>query len=212
MEKRLRYLREERIPFGFVYTLTRDNLSELEWAADFAVAQGAASLQVHPIEEYGRARLDASLESLPDLEMATACLVVDCLRSIHEGKLVLQFDALHRESLPVEPDDVARWKSGLDRGHRNLGEVVSPLVIEEDGTVSPLRYGFPRSFSLGNLYRGNLYAMAGEWTHRRSGAFCDLYRDVLLQVRKSRDRFCNMYGKLAEEAEARRPRTLVAIG
>jgi len=45
MKKRLKLLRRESMPFGFVYTLTRDNLSELEWAADFAVAQGAATLR-----------------------------------------------------------------------------------------------------------------------------------------------------------------------
>jgi len=212
MEKRLHLLRRESIPFGFVYTLTRDNLSELEWAADFAVEQGAATLQVHPIEEYGRAQSDSSLQSLPQQEMATACLVVDCLRSIHEGKLLIQFDALHRDSLPVEPDQVARWKTDLDRGNRFLGEILSPLVIEDDGTVSPLRYGFPRTFSLGNLFQRNLAEMAREWAHRRSGAYCDLYRDVLRQVQTSHDRFFNMYGMLADQAAARRPQTLVAIG
>jgi MoaA/NifB/PqqE/SkfB family radical SAM enzyme len=210
MEKRLRFLRRQSIPFGFVFTLTRDNLSELEWAADFAVAQGAATLQVHPIEEYGRALTDPGLQSLPQQQMATAALVVDCLRNIHEGRLLIQFDSLHRDALPVEPDEVARWKSDLDRGHRFLGEILSPLVIEDDGTVVPLRYGFPRAFALGNLYRSNLDEMARDWMRRRSGAFCDLYRQVLLQVRVSPDRFVNMYQLLADEAAARTPLTLVA--
>jgi MoaA/NifB/PqqE/SkfB family radical SAM enzyme len=212
MEKRLRWLRRESIPFGFVFTLTRDNLSELEWAADFAVGQGAAALQVHPIEEFGRALGDSSLQSLTGQEMATASVVVDCLRSIHDGRLIIQLDSLHRDSLPVEPDDVVSWKSGLDRGHRFLGELVSPLVIEDDGTVVPLRYGFPRSLALGNLYQRNLSEMAREWMRRRSGAYCDLYRDVLGRVRTSRSRFFNMYAMLAEEAAARNPLNLVAIG
>jgi Fe-coproporphyrin III synthase len=212
MEKRLRHLRHESIPFGFVFTLTRDNLSELEWAADFAVEQGAAALQVHPIEEHGRALTDGRLQSLNEQEMATACLVVGCLRSIHEGKLIFQFDALHRDSLPVQPDEVASWKEGLDRGHRLLGELVSPLVIEDDGTVVPLRYGFPRSFAMGNLHQQNLAEMALRWAQRRSAAYCDLYRDMLRRVRRSPDLFFNMYAMLADEAGARSPMRLVAIG
>lgn len=211
MQRRLRFLRREGIPFGFVFTLTRHNLSELEWAADFATAQGASTLQVHPIEEYGRALAEPDLQSLSDQEMATACLVVDCLRSIHRGRLIIQFDALHRNSLPVEPEEVARWKSGLDRGHRFLGEIVSPLVVEDNGAVVPLRYGFPRHFGMGNLHDGNLSELANEWARRRSGAFCDVYRRALLQVRTSRDRFFNMYQLIAEEAAAQSPRKLVAI-
>jgi len=212
MEKRLKLLRRESMPFGFVYTLTRDNLSELEWAADFAVEQGAATLQVHPIEEYGRALSDDALQSLTQQETATACLVVECLRKIHEGKLIIQLDSLHRNSLPVEPDEIAHWKTGLDRGHRYLGEIVSPLVIEPDGTVVPLRYGFPRSFALGNLYERGLDQMARHWARRRSGAFCDMYRKTLKRVRTSRDQFFNVYEMMAEEAASRNPLRLVAAG
>jgi len=212
MEKRLKTLRRVSMPFGFVYTLTRDNLSELEWAADFAVAQGAATLQVHPIEEYGRALSNDSLQSLTQQEIATSCLVVECLRKIHEGKLIIQLDSLHRDSLPVEPDEIARWKTGLDRGHRFLGEIVSPLVIEPDGTVVPLRYGFPRSFAVGNLHECGLDQMARHWARRRSGAFCDMYRKTLMRVGTSRDRFFNMYEMMAEVAATRNPLRMVAAG
>jgi MoaA/NifB/PqqE/SkfB family radical SAM enzyme len=212
MERRLPWLRRAAIPFGFVYTLTRNNLSELEWAADFAVAQGAATLQVHPIEEYGRALSGSELQSPPQQEIATACLVVECLRKIHEGKLIIQFDSLYRDALPAQPEEVARWKTGLDRGHRFLGEIVSPLVVEDDGMVSPLRYGFPHSLALGNLHERNLDEMAREWMRRRSGAFCDLYRKVLTRIRVSPDRFFNIYQMLAEEAAARSPLRLMAAG
>ena len=133
MEKRLDLLRRAAIPIAFVYTLTRDNLDELEWAADFAVAQGAGLLQVHPVEENGRAVSDKSMRSLTDEELTYAWMAVVCLRKIHGGLLTIQFDAHDRRS-PVDPG----------------GEIVSPLVIEDDGTVVPLRYGFPRAYAFGN--------------------------------------------------------------
>ena len=212
MEKRLELLRRASIPFGFVFTLTRENLSELEWAADFAVAQGAACLQVHPIEEHGRALSSSGLQCLDQAELATACLMVECLRSIHQGKLIVQFDSLHRDSLPAQPEELVRWKNALDRGHLSLGEIVSPLVVEEDGIVVPLRYGFPRSHALGNLYRQDLDEMAREWMRRRSGAFCDLYRKVLTRISLSSKRFFNMYAMLADEAAGSSALKLVAIG
>jgi len=203
MEQQLDLLRQHSIPFGFVYTLTRYNLSELEWAADFAVAQGARLLQVHPVEDYGRALSHTDMQSLPEQEMALSWLVVDCLRSIHEGRLNIQFDSLHRDALPLKSGEVGQWKAALDRGVRSLGEIVSPLVIEDDATVVPLRYGFPRTLALGNLYQQSLDKLASTWVRQSSGAFCELYSDVLRRIGASNNRFFNMYEMWAEEAAHR---------
>ena len=48
-------VRRSGIPFGFIFTLTQFNLDELPWVASFALAQGAALLQIHPLEITGRA-------------------------------------------------------------------------------------------------------------------------------------------------------------
>jgi Fe-coproporphyrin III synthase len=55
MEARLSGLRESNLTFGFVFTLTNENLEDLKWAANYAVTQGAALLQVHALERTGRA-------------------------------------------------------------------------------------------------------------------------------------------------------------
>ena len=52
---RLQGLRACGIPFGFIFTLTFHNVHELDWVAQFAVAQGASLLQLHPLEPVGRA-------------------------------------------------------------------------------------------------------------------------------------------------------------
>jgi Fe-coproporphyrin III synthase len=203
MVRRLDMVREAGIPFAFVFTLTQDNLPDLEWAAEFAAANGALMLQVHPLEEFGRACSDLPGQELPDQQMATAWMVVECLREIYRGKLTVHLDALSRYQLPVPPEDIARWQQEFEDGARSLGEIVSPLVIEDDGTVVPLRYGFSRNFAFGSLHNRTLAELAEEWKYRRIGAFCALYRNTLQKVSESERVFDNLYDLLSEGAGER---------
>ncbi len=188
MEERLDLIRQERIPFAFVYTLTQSNLADLEWAADFAVKQGALMLQVHPLEEFGRACSDLRGQTLSGRETGTAWMMVEYLREIHRNRLIIHLDQISRYHLPVT--------SG------NLYEMVSPLVIEDDGTVVPLRYGFPRAFAFGSLHQASLADMAGDWKRRRGDAFRDLYYDTVRKVRRSDQMFVNLYQLLSDGAGA----------
>ncbi|SPE42990.1 conserved hypothetical protein [Candidatus Sulfopaludibacter sp. SbA3] len=194
MERRLDLVRRARIPFAFVFTLTQDNLPDLEWAADFAVAQGASMLQVHPIEEYGRACSDLPGQAMSDEQTGTAWMVAECLRDIHRGKLLIHLDTLSRYQLPVSLDA--------------LDDLVSPLVVEDDGTVVPLRYGFPRAFAFGSLHTHTLAELASGWKYRRAAAFDELCRDTMRKARQSDRTFANLYELLSEEAA---DRALVAI-
>jgi Fe-coproporphyrin III synthase len=200
MKTRLPLLRESGIRFGFIFTVTGENLPELEWAADFAIEQGAAFLQVHPLEAAGRALTEMPEESLADEQTAVVWVIVGCLRKIHGRKLSIHFDALHRDRLPVQPNALLKWKSELDAGTRCLGEIVSPLVVESDGTVTPLRYGLPRSFSFGNLKQSSLAEMAGVWIRDRSVPYFDLHRTVLDQILRSERKFVNFYEMMSTEA------------
>lgn len=200
MRSRLELVRQAGIPFAFVFTLTQENLPDLEWAADFAVEQGAAMLQVHPLEEYGRACTDLAGQSLADQQTGTAWMVVECLREIFRDKLSIHLDALTRNQLPVAPAVVADWLRDFEDGRRSLGEIVSPLVIEDDATVSPMRYGFPRNFALGSLHTHTLAELAEDWKHRRARAFCEMYSNTLRKIRDSECMFGNVYELLAQEA------------
>jgi MoaA/NifB/PqqE/SkfB family radical SAM enzyme len=200
MERRLELLKHSAIQFGFVFTLTRENLRDLEWAADFAVSRGAAMLQIRPLEEYGRASTQFTGQTLPQAHMATAWMVAECLRDIHRGQLAIHFDALNAYALPFEPADIGEWKAGLQRGVRDLAEIVSPLVIEADGTVAPLCYGFARSLSFGNLNRFGLRELADEWVRLCASKFCDVYETVLEEVRASDRAFANVHELLSEHA------------
>ncbi|MEO8367972.1 MAG: hypothetical protein ABI806_02075 [Candidatus Solibacter sp.] len=189
LENRLECIRLSGIPFAIVFPLTADSLADLEWAAEYATAQGAAILQVRPASE------------LSDEQMATAWMMVECLSELQRGKLVIHFDAVNRYNLPTEPDDLASWKHDVEREARYLGEVLSPLVLESDGTVSPLRHGFPRRFALGNVHEERITVMAARWIETQSTAFCDVYGKVLRQARTADRMFGDLYHMLSVAAE-----------
>jgi hypothetical protein len=185
---RLAAVRSSGIPFAIVFRLTAASLPGLESAAEFAVAQGAALLQVRPSG------------GLTSQQTATAWTMLESLRDRQRGRLVIHLDAVNRYCLPTEPEGLASWKRDVERQARYLGEIVSPLVIEQDGAVTPLRHGFPRRFAFGNLREERLAAMAGRWIAAQSGAFCGIYRTALEKARASDRMFSDLRRMVALEA------------
>ncbi|MCX6633288.1 MAG: hypothetical protein NTW28_37305, partial [Candidatus Solibacter sp.] len=182
-------VRDSGIPFAVVFPLTSASIAELEWVVEFAAVQGAAMLQVRPSAELG------------DEQMATAWMMVEWLSELQRGKLVIHLDAVNRYSLPGEPGDLASWKQNVEREARHLGEMISPLVIEEDGTVAPLRYGFARRFTFGNLHAEGLPKMTERWIASQAGAFCEVYGRVLQKARTAERMFGDLVQMLSVEAQ-----------
>jgi hypothetical protein len=194
MARNLEPVRRSGIPFALVYHLTTANLGELEPTAAFAVAHGAAMLHVQPVE------------GLSDQMMATLWMMIECLRDMHRGQLALQLDVVNRYNLRSDAMDMVAWLERVASENNVLGERVSPLVIEEDGFVSPLRRGFPRSMGLGSLHERTLGELAASWIRNRAAAFCGLYRKTVAEARL----FGNLHQLLAEEAARRiRPKVVV---
>jgi len=189
MARCLEPVRKSGIPFALVFPLTLANMRDLEPTAAFAASHGAAILHVRPAE------------GLSDHEMATVWMIVECLRDIHRGELAVQLDVLNRYNLPLEDADLVEWRAGVEQADRFLGEVISPLVVEEDGAVVPLRAGFPRSLALGNLHQTTLAEMSAAWIRNGAGSFCELYRAVLQDTRREGSAFGDLHQLLAESAD-----------
>jgi hypothetical protein len=185
---RLAAVRASGIPFAIVVRLTSAGLPSLESAVEFAVAQGAALLQLRPSGKF------------TSEQTVRAWMMVERLRDLQRGKLVIHLDAVNRYCLPMEPEGLASWKRDVEREARYLGQIVSPLVIEQDGTVTPLRHGFPRRFAFGNLREERLAGMAGRWIASQAGAFCEIYRTVLEKARASDRMLSDLHRMLALEA------------
>lgn len=200
MAKRLPDLRARGVCFGFLFTLTQHNLDELPWVAQFAASVGAQLLQVHPLEHFGNARLQLSGKTPDSVEGGHAWLLSQKLQQALDGCLPIQVDLTHTQALRQQPE---RFFVGDDSGSdRDLADLLSPLIIESNGEVVPLRYGFPRAFSLGNLYDQRLSNMADAWRHDHR-AFTALCRGLQSDIARSpQDYYFNWYEEIAAYAEA----------
>lgn len=199
MESRLDGLRASGIPFGFIFTLTQRNVHELDWVARFAVEQGARLLQIHPLEEVGRARRLLAGDRPDELESAYAFLEVTRLRELYAEQLTVQLDLVHGELLRAAPE---RAYAGDADPDAPLAELVSPLVIEASGAVVPLEFGFARAFALGNLRDAPLGELAERWRRERLPAFSRVCRGAFDAITAPAELpFANWYEVVADRAE-----------
>ena len=198
MARRLPALRDSGLPFGFIFTLTQANLHELIWAAEFAVEQGAGLLQVHPLEAVGRAR-DGLEQAVPDeTELAYAVLAVARLKELVCDRLVIQLDVAGRDAMADAPERVFAGQDwpGNDRP---LADMLSPLIVEPDGTVVPVEYDFGRRWALGSLHDAPLPVLAARWRQRHATGFRDMCRGVHRQaVAADAPAVVNWYARLAQ--------------
>jgi MoaA/NifB/PqqE/SkfB family radical SAM enzyme len=205
MCRRLESLRSSGITFGFLFTLTHDNLEDLSWAAEFAAEQGAKLLQVHPLEEVGRAQSQLKGQRPTDIDATLAWLLMGRLRRKFSDRLTIHLDFLdrdlwrkfsYRQRLAVTSSDDCPYAA-------ELADLISPLVVETDSTVVPLQYGFPRGFALGNLSDASMIEIARTWFSRgrlRWEALCDDASSLLCQPADLP--FVNWYESLASLARA----------
>jgi hypothetical protein len=90
-------------------------------------------------------------------------------------RLHLHFDLAHRNSLCANPKRIYAGERLADATGRKLADLVSPPVIEADGYIVPLQYGFACAFALGNLHEATLAELAAHWCgdgHHRFHELC----------------------------------------
>jgi MoaA/NifB/PqqE/SkfB family radical SAM enzyme len=150
LQAALARLRADARPFALVHTVTRSSWQHLDWVIEFAESQGARGLQFHPLEKAGRAIGDMADESLDDEELTKLYLMAPLLTASSAAGVRFHVDLVHPQTLQDSPELF-------------MDELPRPLVIEEDGTVSPCVYGMPRSLACGNLLQHRLAHCLTSW-------------------------------------------------
>jgi MoaA/NifB/PqqE/SkfB family radical SAM enzyme len=178
MAEKLELVRVAKIPFGLIFTLTLYNLNELAWVANFAVEQGARLLQVHPLEEEGRAGEDLPGAAPDELELAHAFVEVARLQTAFSGKLVIQFDAADRETLAHDPSRGFAMPPFDNADQLSLSSLVAPLVLEHDGAILPLQYGVGRDYKIADALVPGLKAQIERWKSEGYPRFLELCAQV----------------------------------
>ena len=90
---------------------------------------------------------------------------------------------------------------------RPLGELLSPLVLEPDGTLVPVHYGFDRRFALGNVKETAFRTCADRWRRELDGDFRALCREELAELLDGDDDelpVSNWYERLGRRAASLR--------
>lgn len=185
MRRRLGLVRAAGIPFGFIFTLTWSNLGELAWAADFAAAEGASLLQVHPLESAGRAA-ETGLRPPDNLELSYAFLEVARLQKQHGRRLDIQYDVLDRRAVRCDPGRAfavaapapAELADGGALAGAPFASRLAPIVVQADGWIVPLQYGFSPRFAIARLDAGDFGEQAARWLQHGYAEFLALARDV----------------------------------
>jgi MoaA/NifB/PqqE/SkfB family radical SAM enzyme len=184
MRSKLDDVRRTGIPFGFIFTLTLGNLHELSWIAEFACAEGAGLLQVHPLESVGQA-LESGLLPPDDLELSYAFLEVARLQAIYDGRLKMQFDVADRALIEREPQRAFVGPPLKIAEASPLASLISPLVLQDDGWVVPIQYGFSTDYAIAHLGRGSFQKQAARWKQVGVAQFRQLSQRVWENLRSA---------------------------
>ncbi|PYS83312.1 MAG: radical SAM protein [Acidobacteria bacterium] len=204
MRSRLKHLRKSGIPFGFIFTLTQYNLDELDWVAAFAVKEGAQLLQIHPLENVGRAAEEMAGERPDQTEAAYAVIEALRLKDYIGERVHIQVDLIDRQYVENEPETFFAGELPGDSDNSPFAELISPLVIEPDGAVVPIQYGFARKFALGSLYEASLDELIKTWRGVKMLEFRALCRRLVdSQTGPAELPFFNWYELLGEMADNR---------
>ncbi|MCF3110950.1 radical SAM protein [Niabella sp. CC-SYL272] len=143
-------LQQHNKPFGFIHTVTPESWKELIWLGTFAADMGAKLLQLHPLEMFGRARLELPQWMNGDLQLHRTYILANYLSSKYQGRMVVQADLLHRDYLESFPQIVNGFARSCNDKNR-LAHVIDTIVIDEKGDITPFAYGFDPQFSIGTI-------------------------------------------------------------
>jgi hypothetical protein len=159
---------------------------------------------VHPLESVGRAR-DYELIPPDDLELAYAFLEVARLQDSYRGQLTIQFDAADRTQVALDPGRAfaVPAQDPAVVAQTPLAALVSPLVVQDDGWIVPVQYGFSRSYAVGHV-DGDFRADAARWRRRRYADFLRLTRRVWDEIGEAPEHlpFTNWYAAVTTGSTA----------
>ena len=144
-------LRELNKTFGFIHTITGQSWKQLLWLAEFAKENGAHLLQLHPLENFGRAR-ESFNYSLPQEILYKSYILFHYIRDKYNGEMHVQLDYLHKEHIKEFPALVNISAVDTDDPGK-LGKLINTIIVDEQGDIVPIAYGFSKRYLLGNIYQ-----------------------------------------------------------
>jgi MoaA/NifB/PqqE/SkfB family radical SAM enzyme len=176
-------VKDSGIKFGLIYTLTRKNWEYLLWAADFASKNRASLLQIHPLELEGRAFFTMKSEAADDDLLARVYLLTLALKSKYSNSMKIQYDAANIYDISNNPELIYASDLEVDWSKVELADLLNFLVVQADGSVVPIAYGFSKQYELCNIKRTRLSEIWPDYLHNGSyKKFRDLCKRAFILI------------------------------
>lgn len=196
MHRGIKMLRKAEVPFTMAFTLTRHNAGQLSWLYDFARQEGAMGLHIHPLCPMGAASTNLS-DAIPDsLEFKISSYLLALLSEQNgSGGPVVTLDVMKRDTI-----EKRSWAM-LNGDHDQIEsapfiDMVPSLVVENDGSIVPFIYDFPRRWSIGNVYEGGFSERAGSWRKTFAPTIAKLLRTTLDRLASENAAYVDLLGEL----------------
>ena len=174
-------LRDAQIPFAISCGVTPQNLLELDELAAAVHGAGASALQLHPVEDAGRAS-DMRDDLVMDNETATAFYVfAHALKAAYSCRMGIGIDAIHRETALAEPNLLYAQEPAPTAAAEPLARHLGILVLDPFGNLMPVSYGFASKYWLGGIEQ-DLEALAAIYIEMRYQEIPELGASVLAHV------------------------------
>ncbi|GGY97210.1 hypothetical protein GCM10007388_33610 [Pseudoduganella plicata] len=154
------------IHVSVVCGVSRLNASEIEEIAGIASSHGASALQLHVVSPSGRARDSMLSHLLGERGMQELYLVARVLAGLYRESMHVSVDLVHRDVVAALPGLLY----GMPVSHaaqRAPAEVLGVLVVEPDGNVNPVCFGFGAAYGLGHLGSAGLAPLWTPWVAGR---------------------------------------------
>ncbi len=178
LEAGLENVRKAKIPFGFIHTLTERSWEHLLWVAEFAAGNGARLLQIHPLELAGRAGSQMTADAPTGDMLAKVYVLAFALEYKYGNRMKVQLDLLYRDHLREDPEMVYAGQAEAQLDGAAPAQLLGLLVLEPDGVVVPVAYGFSRRYRLCSVKEQKLADAWPGFLASRYPAFKALCRQV----------------------------------
>ncbi|MBL7915633.1 MAG: radical SAM protein [Bacteroidia bacterium] len=180
----LEVLRQHKTNFGLIHMLHNEPIEVLSWLCEFAIAEKAGLVHLHPVEIMGRASAIASKLELTEEMKHQFYILFQYYKQKYDGKLKMQIDLIHRDHI-LEFPQLAYQYNCTDICDTNY---FRELIIDEKGNILPVTYGMPVEYALGNIQeRISLTEMIKRFRQLKLSKLRELYTDVYSQIRDDED-------------------------
>lgn len=136
--------------YGFIHTVVPQTFHSLLWLGDFTQEHKGKLLQLHPLENAGRASNVFEQLELKQEMLHKIFILHHYLNSKYEEAFITLFDVLHREILAENPDTV--FANQEIATSAKLIDVMKEIIIDENGNILPGSHGFNPTYRIGNIH------------------------------------------------------------